>query len=207
MCISNTESCSNWEDYATSKSHTLTSSLGTKTVYVYFRDELGNTTGTITATRAGNGTVLATSSNTGVATVSVSGTTITVTDKSAGTATITVSVAEGTNHTESVSKTISVTIVKTISFTVCSSYNFTVAEGTTWSTFITSKTWPVYDSSGNGYYLKMYTSGDYAMVGSYRWDGYGITGTLTNKSSNNAFQYTLDSYSKRSKLLLLIYLI
>ena len=42
MCISNTTSCSNYVDYATSKSWTLSSGDGTKTVYVWFKDSAGN---------------------------------------------------------------------------------------------------------------------------------------------------------------------
>lgn len=44
MCISNTTSCSNWETYSGSKARTLTAGNGTKTVYVRYRDALGNTT-------------------------------------------------------------------------------------------------------------------------------------------------------------------
>jgi hypothetical protein len=42
MCISNTSICSSWEAYATSKSWTLTSGDGTKTVYAWFKDNAGN---------------------------------------------------------------------------------------------------------------------------------------------------------------------
>jgi hypothetical protein len=42
MCISNTTSCSSWEAYATSKSWTLPSGDGDKTVYVWFKDTVGN---------------------------------------------------------------------------------------------------------------------------------------------------------------------
>ena len=42
MCISNTSTCSSWESYVTSKSHTLTSGYGIKTVYVWYRDQAGN---------------------------------------------------------------------------------------------------------------------------------------------------------------------
>jgi hypothetical protein len=73
MCLSNTNSCSSWETYATIKPWTLTSGDGTKTVYAWFKDVVGNmnTTpysdsiilditapvdGTLTAT-AGNGQV------------------------------------------------------------------------------------------------------------------------------------------------------
>lgn len=74
MCISNTASCSSWESYATSKVWTLPSGDGTKTVYIWFKDTVGNantspysdsivldttapTDGTLSAS-AGNGQVL-----------------------------------------------------------------------------------------------------------------------------------------------------
>lgn len=70
----------------------------------------GTTTGTVTATRAGDGAITATSNNTGIATVSVSGTTITITAKATGSATITVKCAAGTNHNAPTNKTVSVTV-------------------------------------------------------------------------------------------------
>lgn len=70
----------------------------------------GTTTGTVTATRAGDGAVSATSNAPGVATASVSGTTITITAKGTGTATVTVNVAAGTNHTAPASRTFSVRV-------------------------------------------------------------------------------------------------
>jgi hypothetical protein len=42
MCISNTDTCSSWITYATSKSWTLTAGEGTKTVYAWFKDGVGN---------------------------------------------------------------------------------------------------------------------------------------------------------------------
>ena len=42
MCISNTESCSSWETYATNKNWTLSSGDGEKTVYVWYKDDAGN---------------------------------------------------------------------------------------------------------------------------------------------------------------------
>lgn len=42
MCISNTTSCSSWEGYTTTKNQTLTSGDGTKTVYAWFEDGVGN---------------------------------------------------------------------------------------------------------------------------------------------------------------------
>jgi C1A family cysteine protease/putative hemolysin len=42
MCISNTNTCSSWITYATSKSWTLPAGDGTKTVYVLFKDGVGN---------------------------------------------------------------------------------------------------------------------------------------------------------------------
>ena len=43
MCISNTTSCTNYIPYETSKNHVLSSGFGTKNVYVYYRDVVGNT--------------------------------------------------------------------------------------------------------------------------------------------------------------------
>ena len=42
MCISNTESCTNWQRYATSLSWQLDSGDGLKTVHVWFKDGAGN---------------------------------------------------------------------------------------------------------------------------------------------------------------------
>jgi hypothetical protein len=42
MCISNTQSCSTWESYTSSKSWTLPPGDGTKTVYVWYQDTVGN---------------------------------------------------------------------------------------------------------------------------------------------------------------------
>ena len=42
MCISNENTCSSWETYTTSKSWSLTTGDGTKTVYVWFKDGVGN---------------------------------------------------------------------------------------------------------------------------------------------------------------------
>lgn len=42
MCISNTTSCSSWETYTTSKSWTLSTGDGTKIVYIWFKDGVGN---------------------------------------------------------------------------------------------------------------------------------------------------------------------
>ena len=42
MCISNTTSCTSWVSYATSKSWTLPTGEGEKTVYVWFKDGKGN---------------------------------------------------------------------------------------------------------------------------------------------------------------------
>ncbi len=46
MCISNTVSCSSWETYTTTKPWTLLSGDGEKTVYVWFKDNAGNTNST-----------------------------------------------------------------------------------------------------------------------------------------------------------------
>ena len=42
MCISNTNSCSSWEPYGTSKSWTLPAGDGVKTVWAIFKDNAGN---------------------------------------------------------------------------------------------------------------------------------------------------------------------
>lgn len=67
MCISNSSTCSSWLSYATSYSWTLSSTTaGTKTVYVWFKDSYGNVSDAITdtivydATKPTNGTVSAT---------------------------------------------------------------------------------------------------------------------------------------------------
>lgn len=56
MCISNTTSCSNWESYATSKSWTLTTGDGTKTVYVTYRNASGVTLGPVSDSIVVDGT-------------------------------------------------------------------------------------------------------------------------------------------------------
>ena len=50
MCISNSSSCTSYVDYATSYSWTLSSGLGSKTVYVYFKDDAGNVSSAVTDT-------------------------------------------------------------------------------------------------------------------------------------------------------------
>jgi len=42
MCISNTSTCSSWESYSSTRLWTLTSGDGTKTVYAWFRNGVGN---------------------------------------------------------------------------------------------------------------------------------------------------------------------
>ena len=42
MCISNTVSCTSWEDYAVTRAWTLSPGDGTKTVYVWYQDVFGN---------------------------------------------------------------------------------------------------------------------------------------------------------------------
>ncbi|MEW6419929.1 MAG: fibronectin type III domain-containing protein [Nitrospirota bacterium] len=73
MCISNTTSCSSWTTFASTKSWTLSSGSGTKTVYVWFKDKWGNTNTTpysdtiiLDTTAPVNGTVTATPGNTQV---------------------------------------------------------------------------------------------------------------------------------------------
>jgi subtilase family serine protease len=45
MCVSNTGSCSAWENFASSKAWTLSAGDGVKYVYAWFRDKVGNTSG------------------------------------------------------------------------------------------------------------------------------------------------------------------
>jgi hypothetical protein len=73
MCISNTTTCSTWETYAASKSWTLTTGDGGKTVYAWFKDTAGNADATpysnaitLDATAPTNGTLSATAGNTQV---------------------------------------------------------------------------------------------------------------------------------------------
>ena len=42
MCLSNTSVCSSWESYSPTKAWTLTSGDGTKTVYAWFKNSVGN---------------------------------------------------------------------------------------------------------------------------------------------------------------------
>jgi hypothetical protein len=73
MCISNTTSCTWWSAFATTKSWNLLSGSGTKTVYVWFRDQWGNVTTPpytdtiiLDTTAPTNGTITATPGNTQV---------------------------------------------------------------------------------------------------------------------------------------------
>jgi hypothetical protein len=50
MCVSNTTTCTTWVAYATTRAHTLATGVGTKTVYVKFRDRFGNTSANATDT-------------------------------------------------------------------------------------------------------------------------------------------------------------
>lgn len=47
MCISNTSSCSSWETYNKSKTYTLSTGDGNKTVYVFYKDDVGNITSSV----------------------------------------------------------------------------------------------------------------------------------------------------------------
>ena len=73
MCISNSSTCTAWLSYATSRSWTLSSGAGTKTVYVWYRDDYGNTSSVTTdsivldTTAPTNGTVTATGATGAVA--------------------------------------------------------------------------------------------------------------------------------------------
>ncbi len=71
MCISNTTTCSTWETYAPSKSWTLTTGDGSKTVYAWFKDVAGNADTSpyssaiiLDVTPPTNGTLSATAGNT-----------------------------------------------------------------------------------------------------------------------------------------------
>jgi hypothetical protein len=73
MCISNTPSCTWWSAFTVTKSWTLLAGSGTKTVYVWFRDQWGNTNPTpysdtiiLDTTAPTNGTVTALPGNTQV---------------------------------------------------------------------------------------------------------------------------------------------
>jgi hypothetical protein len=73
MCISNTTSCTWWSAFAATKSWNLLSGSGTKTVYVWFRDQWGNVTTPpytdtiiLDTTAPTNGTITATPGNTQV---------------------------------------------------------------------------------------------------------------------------------------------
>ena len=50
MCVSNTTTCTTYITYAASKSWTLATGTGVKTVYVRFRDAAGNTSSQISDT-------------------------------------------------------------------------------------------------------------------------------------------------------------
>lgn len=67
MCISNTTSCTSWLTYATSRSWSLSSGVGTKTVYVKFRDRYGNTTANVSDTIVYETTLPTTSTLSGTA--------------------------------------------------------------------------------------------------------------------------------------------
>lgn len=73
MCISNTTSCTSWSAFAATKSWTLSTGNGTKTVYVRFKDQWGNVNATpysdtiiLDTTVPVNGTVTGTPGNTQV---------------------------------------------------------------------------------------------------------------------------------------------
>ncbi len=73
MCISNTTTCTLWTTFAATKSWTLTSGNGTKTVYAWFKDKWGNVNVTpysdtiiLDTTAPVNGTVTGTPGNTQV---------------------------------------------------------------------------------------------------------------------------------------------
>jgi hypothetical protein len=99
-CLSNTATCTTWFPYTGSKSWTLTTAAGTKTVYAWFKDPSGNVS-TVTSDTIGldkvkpvNGTVSATPAP-GGANVSWSG----YTDATSGIASYTLMYRTGSNPT------------------------------------------------------------------------------------------------------------
>jgi subtilisin family serine protease len=50
MCVSNTATCASWQNYTTSRTWSLVSGNGTRTVFAYFQDSLGNTSEAVTDT-------------------------------------------------------------------------------------------------------------------------------------------------------------
>lgn len=70
MCIGNTPSCTSWQTFAQARAWTLATGDGTKIVYVWLRDRVGNTTSTpiqaqilLDTTAPGNPTTLTSSSH------------------------------------------------------------------------------------------------------------------------------------------------
>ncbi|HBI25862.1 TPA: hypothetical protein DDX30_03695 [Candidatus Wolfebacteria bacterium] len=93
MAYGNTASPTNWTTTATTKAHTLTTGDGTKTVYMRFKDAVGNTTTDVTDTialdtTAPTGSIVI---NAGAANASSTSATLTLAATDAGTAATTVS--------------------------------------------------------------------------------------------------------------------
>ena len=128
MMISNDSSFSgaSWEAYATSKSWTLISGTGTKTVYIKFKDSIGNTSG------------------------SYNDTIIYSTDTTAPTGPI--SINGGATNTDSTG--VSLTISATDDIDAAGSIQMQVSNdsgfsGASWEAYATSKSWTLTSGSGN----------------------------------------------------------
>jgi hypothetical protein len=86
VCISNTTTCTTWTAFTATRAWTLATGSGIKTVYVKYRDALGNTSALVSDTilvdtvKPVNGTVTATATSAGVNTLTWSG----FTDASSG---------------------------------------------------------------------------------------------------------------------------
>jgi len=119
MCISNTNSCTNWIVYSTSKSWELTAGNGTKTVYVWFKDAQGN----VTADPATDTIGL---------------------DSAAPTGTVVINRDDAATNTEAVTLTLSATDDSTVT-QMCIS-NTAVCGG--WIAYATSKSWTLAAGDG-----------------------------------------------------------
>lgn len=69
MCVSNTSTCTTFTTYSASKSWTLATGAGVKTVYVYLKDNLGNRSAAITDTIIYDATIPVTGTMTAASTV------------------------------------------------------------------------------------------------------------------------------------------
>ena len=122
MCISNTETCTDWIQYATTQAWTLAEGDGTKTVYARFKDAQGNAT----VTPVHDEIILDATAPTG--TVSINGTDA---NTKLVAATLTLSALDDSEVTQ-----------------MCISNTATCAGGTGWITYDVSKAWTL--TSGDG---------------------------------------------------------